>query len=97
VSDGGFLSDRIMLRTAEALTGPWSEWRSVHRFAEMTPGDPWYDEETWCYAAKEQVQFSEAHRILVTYNCNSADLNKQLHNTDIYRPQTVYVDLDDVW
>ncbi len=91
VSDGGFLSDRIMLRTAESLTGPWSGWRSVHRFPEMTPGSPRYDKDTWCYAAKEQAQFSGAGDILVTYNCNSSDLSKQLGNTDIYRPQTVVI------
>jgi hypothetical protein len=91
VSDGGFLSDRIMLRTAESLTGPWSGWMPVHRFPEMTPESPRYDKDTWCYAAKEHSQFSRAGDILVTYNCNSSDLSKQLRNTDIYRPQTVVI------
>jgi len=93
VADGGFLSDRIMLSIAEALTGPWSEWRPVHRFSEMSPADSRYDRDTWCYAVKEHVEFSGGGSILVTYACNSVDLHKQIANPAIYRPQAVLIDL----
>ena len=94
VSGAGFLSDRIMLRTAAALTGPWSEWRPAHRFSEMSQTNPQYDKDTWCYAVKEHIEFSSGGRILVTYACNSVDLHKQITNPGLYRPQAVLIDLD---
>jgi hypothetical protein len=93
VSDGGFLSDRIMLRTSAELTGPWSKWRPVHRFSEMSPTHPLYDRDTWCYAVKEHVEFSGGGSILVTYACNSVELHKQIADPAIYRPQAVLIDL----
>jgi hypothetical protein len=93
VSDGGFLSDRIMVRTAPALTGPWSSARPIHRFPEMSPGTSSYDEDTWCYAVKEHAEFGQGSRILVTYACNSVDFAKQLTNPEIYRPRAVPIDL----
>ena len=96
VSGAGFLSDRIMLRTAAALTGPWSEWRPAHRFSEMSRTGPEYDKDTWCYAVKEHIEFSSGGKILVTYACNSVDLHKQIAIPGLYRPRAVLIALDPV-
>jgi len=93
VSGGDFLSNQIMIRTAPALTGPWSEQRAVYEFPEMSKNNPRRDRDTWCYAVKEHIEFAEANRMLVTYACNSFKLEKLFTNTDIYRPQTVLVQL----
>ena len=93
VSGGDFLSNQIMIRTAPALTGPWSEQRAVYEFPEMSKNNPQRDRDTFCYAVKEHIEFAEANRMLVTYACNSFKLEKLFANTDIYRPQTVLVQL----
>ena len=93
VSGGDFLSNQIMIRTAPALTGPWSEQRAVYEFPEMSKNNPRRDRDTFCYAVKEHIEFAEANRMLVTYACNSFKLEKLFANTDIYRPQTVLVQL----
>ncbi len=88
-----FLSNYIMVRTAPALTGPWGEPQRVYDFPEMQPASASYDRDTSCYAVKEQVQFSSANEIMITYVCNSFDFGKMIANEKIYRPRAVQVSL----
>lgn len=88
-----FLSNRIMVRSASTLTGPWSGWQTVYEIPEMLPTTPGYDKDTWCYAVKEHIQFARDNRLLVTYACNSFQFEKMLSNMNIYRPQPVWIQL----
>ena len=88
----GFGASEVIVRTALELSGPWSPDRAVFRFPEMQKGVPGYDQDTFCYAAKEQAQFrGSSGRALMTYACNSFDFDKLVSGRDLYRPQAVFV------
>jgi uncharacterized protein DUF4185 len=93
VTGGDFLSNKIMIRTAPELTGPWSQWHVIHEFPEMNPQSARYDPDTWCYAVKEHIEFATLDKLLVTYACNSFKFEKQVANMSIYRPQAVLLEL----
>jgi len=93
VSGGDFLSKQIMIRTAPALTGPWSAAQSIYEFPEMSEKSPGYDPDTWCYAVKEHIEFAQDDNLLITYACNSFKFEKLIANTNIYRPQAISVKL----
>jgi hypothetical protein len=89
----GPLSNAIAARTADTPVGPWSAPQPVYRFPEMTPGNPLYDKDTFCYATKEHIEFGDAS-LVVTYVCNSFNFQKMLNNMEIYRPQVVVLPLN---
>ncbi len=64
-------ADRIWVRTAEHLEGPWSPRHSLLRMPEL---DPHYvgghDAATGCYAAKAHPQHSTPTTLALTYVCN---------------------------
>jgi hypothetical protein len=83
-------SREIVVREAPSLEGPWSGPKAIYSFPEMMPGDPRYDKDTFCYAAKEHAEFTSATgSTVVTYACNSLQLGKQIENMSIYRPEVV--------
>jgi hypothetical protein len=82
------LSNHIVARTADAPAGPWSEPITIFQFPEMTPSRQGYDRDTFCYAAKEHVEFDDSD-LLLTYVCNSFSFEKVVKNMAIYRPQVV--------
>ena len=88
-----FLSNRVILRTAPALTGPWSRPTTIYEIPEMRRDYPLWDKETWCYAAKEHKEFARENEILITYACNSFNFSKLVANTEIYVPRAVWVPL----
>jgi hypothetical protein len=92
VTGGDFMSNKIMVRTAPELTGPWSQMQAVYEFPEMNPKTAGHDTDTWCYAVKEHIEFASANKLLVTYACNSFKFEKMVSNMSIYRPQAVSVD-----
>ncbi|HEY6394779.1 MAG TPA: DUF4185 domain-containing protein [Candidatus Binataceae bacterium] len=79
-------SRELVLRSAPALEGPWSEPQAVYSFPEMTPGQRQYDKDTFCYAGKEHLELSPSQ---ASYVCNSFEFRKQVENLDIYRPMIV--------
>jgi hypothetical protein len=82
------LSREIVIRKAPALEGPWSAPEPIYSFPEMSKGNPRFDRDTFCYAAKEHTEFTSATgSTAVTYVCNSLELGKQIGNMSIYRPQ----------
>jgi hypothetical protein len=85
------LSRRIVARVANSPVGPWSPPVTVFQFPEMNPENPLHDKDTFCYATKEHVEFSDSQLVL-TYACNSS-LAKTLKNMKIYRPQVVVTNL----
>jgi hypothetical protein len=83
-------SREIVIREAPTLEGPWSEPKPVYSFPEMSKGSQRYDQDTFCYAAKEHPEFSPpGGSMVVTYACNSMQLRKQTENMSIYRPEVV--------
>jgi hypothetical protein len=88
-----FPSPRIVARTADSPVGPWSVPKTIFEFPEMKPSTPGYDKDTFCYAAKEHVEFETDARMLITYACYSFSTPKAKENMQIYRPQVVIVEL----
>jgi hypothetical protein len=86
-------SDEIVARTAPRLTGPWSEGKVIYRIPEMQKGRPGYDKDTFCYAGKEHPEFRRPGSLLITYACNTMDVQKLAHDLDIYFPKVARVPL----
>ena len=81
-------SSKILLRTAPALTGPWSDGQAIYNVPEMQPSTPGYDKNTFCYAAKEHPEFEHGD-LVFTYVCNTFDVPKLATNLGIYFPRVV--------
>jgi hypothetical protein len=86
-----FLSDKVIVRTAPQLTGPWTEGKVIYQIPDMQPTAPAYDRDTWCYAAKEHPEFEKPGQLLFTYVCNTFSVPKLVTNRTIYFPKTVIV------
>lgn len=84
-------SDKIVFRTAPQLVGPWSEGKTIYRIPEMQKGNAGYDKDTFCYAAKEHPEFRLPGSVLITYACNTMNVQKLTSNLDIYFPKVVRV------
>jgi Domain of unknown function (DUF4185) len=81
-------SSKILLRTAPSLTGPWTQGEVIYQVAEMQPGTPGYDKNTFCYAGKEHPEF-ERGDLLFTYVCNTFNVPTLATNLNIYFPRVV--------
>ena len=86
-----FRSNKIVARTASSLTGPWSAMQTIYEIKELVPSSPGWDQDTFCYAEKEHVEFAEDAKPLITYMCNSYQFSKLVSNMSLYRPQVVRV------
>jgi len=84
-------SDKIVARTAPQLTGPWSNNKVIYRIPEMQKGHAGYDKDTFCYAAKEHPEFRRPGSLLITYACNTMNVQKLTSNLDIYFPKVVRI------
>ena len=87
-----FPSARAVARTADSPIGPWSAPETIYEFPEMKRDTPGYDKDTFCYAVKEHIEFTDT-KLALTYACNSMVLAKTVSNMDIYRPRVVLLDL----
>ncbi len=87
-----FPSTRAVIRVADSPVGPWSPPQTIHEFPEMKPDSPGYEKDTFCYAVKEHIEFTDT-KIAMTYACNSMVLAKTVANMNIYRPRVVILDL----
>jgi hypothetical protein len=86
-------SDKIILRVAPKLTGPWTEGEVIYRVPEMQKDKAGFDADTFCYAGKEHPEFRDKDSILITYACNTKSVPKLVTNTGIYFPQVVRIPL----
>ena len=84
-------SDKILARTAAQLTGPWSNNKVIYRIPEMQKGHAGYDKDTFCYAAKEHPEFRRPGSLLITYACNTMNVQKLTSKLDIYFPKVVRI------
>jgi hypothetical protein len=87
-----FPSPRVVARVSDSPVGPWSDPQTIYEFPEMKRDNPGYDKDTFCYAAKEHVEFTDS-KIALTYACNSMVVAKTIANMNIYRPQVVVLEL----
>lgn len=89
----GFLTNKIRIRTAPALVGPWSEEKIIYQCPEQTPGSKTYDKDKFCYLGREHNQFysREKRTLLITYDCNSADFSKLVSSPDVYIPRVLEI------
>ncbi len=86
--DPAVLSDKIILRTAPDLTGPWTEGTVIYTVPEVQPG-PLYDKNIFCYAGKEHPELESASNLVFTYVCNSMSPSVLVVRRDIYYPQVI--------
>ena len=85
-------SDKVILRSAPMLTGPWSAPQVIYRIPEMLPS-PKRDKDTFCYAGKEHPEFEAPGELDFTYVCNTMDVPKLATNYSIYYPHFIQVPL----
>ncbi len=81
-------SDKVLLRVAPELTGPWSEGEVVYHIPEMLPSAT-RDKNVFCYAAKEHPEVEAHGQLVFTYVCNTMDVPSLVTNQKIYFPQVV--------
>lgn len=93
VSGPGFLNNKIRLRTAPDLRGPWTEEILVYETPEQTQGSDIFDNDNFCYLGRDHPSFYDADKksILITYDWNTAVFNKLVANLEIYIPRIIRV------
>jgi hypothetical protein len=85
----GWMSNKIILRSASELLGPWTEGETIYEVPEMQKGTAGYDPDTFCYAAKEHPEFEKPGELVFTYVCNSMKPPKIADLLNIYFPQVI--------
>jgi len=95
ICDIKFMDNKINMRTAPELTGPWSEEITIYEIPEMTPGNSSYSESNFCYSPRECIQNydSEKHVMLLTYDINNSDFSVINANSKIYTPKVITIQL----
>lgn len=88
--DPAGFTDKVLVRKAPELSGPWSSGEVAFHIPEMLPG-PKRDNNVFCYAGKEHPEFEGHNDLLFTYVCNTMDAPGLVKNLGIYHPQVVRV------
>ncbi|WP_345274907.1 hypothetical protein [Litoribaculum gwangyangense] len=96
ICDIKFLDNKIKMRTASALTGPWSDEIDIYEIPEVTTGNSSYTESNFCYLPRECIQNydSKKHVMLLTYDINNPDFSKINANPKIYTPKVIRIQLN---
>jgi hypothetical protein len=82
--------DQLLYQTADKPEGPWKKPKAlIEKIPEVDPKSPRYDEQNFCYAGKEHIEFVRARNLVVTYVCNSSE-NFQQQNNFIRRNLFLY-------
>jgi len=84
-------SDAIVVRTAPAITGPWSPAEAVYHIPELQKDSPEYDKNVFCYAGKEHPEFERPGSLVITYVCNTMKVPNLVTNSKIYVPKVIEV------
>ena len=85
--DPAVFSDKIIVRTAPGLTGPWTEGEVIYVMPEMS--GPRHDKNVFCYAGKEHPELETGSDLLFTYVCNTMDIPELATHHNIYHPQVI--------
>jgi hypothetical protein len=86
--DPVIFSDKVLLRTAPSLEGPWTDGDVIYHIPEMQKNSPEYDKDTFCYAGKEHPEFEKGD-LVFTYVCNTMNVKKLETEMGIYYPKVV--------
>ena len=84
--------NQLLYQTADKPEGPWSNPIAlIATIPEVDPKSHRYDEQNFCYAGKEHIEFASPKNIVVTYVCNSTENFKKQNNfirnhLFLYRP-----------
>lgn len=89
--DPQIFSDKVILRTAPEMTGPWTEGEVIYHIPILQKSDPHYDPDTFCYAGKEHPEFEKSGELFFTYVCNTMKPKKLEAEKDVYFPQVVHM------
>ncbi len=100
-SDSIPVATAVVVRSAPALAGPWSDPQEIFTIPETNPGPLGdVDENLFCYAGKAHPQFSSATELVITYVCNlfanrpeeTSELLERLRtSTNLYRPRSITI------
>ncbi len=95
ICDLKFMDNKILMRTAKKLTGPWSDEIPVYKIPELTPGNAAYHQTNFCYLARECIQYYDPKKkeMLLTYDINNSDFGEIVSNERIYTPKLIRVSL----
>ncbi|MEO8713170.1 MAG: hypothetical protein ABI405_13650 [Parafilimonas sp.] len=95
LSDIKFMDNKIKMRTAPALTGPWSDEIIIYEIPEVTVGSPFYSKSNFCYLPAEWIQNYDVKKqeMLITYNINNSNFSEINANPKIYTPKIITVSL----
>lgn len=87
LSDPAGFTDKILMRTAQNLTGPWTSGQTIFHVPEMAPAA--HQNGVFCYAGKEHPEFESSGDLLFTYVCNTMNVPDLVTNLGIYHPQVI--------
>ena len=93
--DPQIFSDKVLLRTAPSMNGPWTEGDVIYRILILQKSNPNYDADTFCYAGKEHPEFEKPGELLITYVCNSMKPKKLESEINVYVPQVIRISVPD--
>lgn len=79
------LSGYVAISYADSPHGPFSETESLYFVPEA------HQDDVITYNAKAHPQLSAPDELLISYNVNAVTLNKNMSDSDIYRPRWVKV------
>jgi len=93
ICDIKFMDNKIKMRTAPELTGPWSDEITIYEIPETMPGNSSYSKSNFCYAARECIQNYDPknHVMLITYDINNSSFSEINSNPKIYTPKVVII------
>jgi len=93
--DPQLFSDKVLLRTAPTMTGPWTDGDVIYRIPILQKTNTRYDPDTFCYAGKEHPEFEKKGELVFTYVCNTMKPKKLEAESYIYFPQVVHMPMPD--
>ncbi|MEN8118164.1 MAG: hypothetical protein ABFS16_14360 [Bacteroidota bacterium] len=95
ICDIWFKDNKIKMRTAPALTGPWLDEKIIYEIPEVTLGSVSYSKSNFCYLARECIQNYDSitHKMVITYDVNNTSFSEILSKPEIYTPKVITVSL----
>lgn len=95
ISDIRFKDNKIKMRTAPELTGPWSNELVIYEIPEVTPGNSLYSKSNFSYCAREHIQYYDSKNqvMLLTYDINNTNFSEILSSPKIYTPKIITIPL----
>ncbi|MFH0893407.1 MAG: hypothetical protein V2A54_03135 [Bacteroidota bacterium] len=94
-SDIQFMDNKIKIRTAAELTGPWTEEKVIYQIPETTTGTEDYDSTNFCYLPREcsAIFVTDKNELLITYDINNKDFSKMTNDIKIYTPKVIKINI----